>query len=109
MSNLPHLPASPLAIAKPVNSGIDLFSDKVEYKTVKGSSSEQLDTSVNIFIKDGWKLYGDMKVIDTGYISSGSHHFAFYQVMVRKIAAKGGRRCSSVHTRKTKLKSHPPC
>jgi len=104
---VPPLPASPLAIAARVNSGIDLFSDNIEYKTVKGSSSEQLDTTVNTHIKDGWKLHGDMSVIDTGYISSSAHHFAFYQVMIRKLPAKGGRR-SSVRTRKAKLKSHPP-
>ena len=107
MSNLPPLPPSPLIIGRPMNSGINIYSDNIEYKTIKSVTLEYLDKYVNDHIKDGWKLYGDMKVIDTGYISSGSHNFAFYQVMVRKLPAKGGRR-SSVRTRKAKLKSHPP-
>ena len=89
---IPPLPPSPLAIKHPMNSGINVFSDKVQYKTVKANSSEQLDTNVNTHINDGWKLYKDMKVIDMGIISSGYHHFAFYQSMIKKLPVQGGKR-----------------
>ena len=107
MSELPPLPASPLMIGRPMNSGIDIYSDNIQYKTIKSMTLEHLDIYVNNHIKDGWKLYGDMKVIDTGRISSSTHELAFYQTLIKKLPAKGGRR-SSVRTRKTKLKSHPP-
>jgi hypothetical protein len=97
-----------------MNSGIDIYSDKIEYKTIQAGSlfsygqGEGLDKIVNTHLQQGWKLYGDMKVIDTGYISSSTHQFAFYQTLIRKLPAKGGRRDSSVRTRKAKLKSNPP-
>lgn len=102
MSELPPLPASPLMIGRPMNSGIDIYSDTIEYKTIKSMTLEHLDIYVNNHIKDGWKLYGDMKVIDTG-----RNELAFYQTLIKKLPAKGGRR-SSVRTRKAKLKSNPP-
>ena len=108
------LPPSPRTLEPPINSGIDIYSDKIEYKTIQAESlfsygqTEGLDKKVNTHLQQGWKLYGDIKVIDTGYISSGSHNFAFYQVMIRKLPTKGGRRHSSIRTRKTKLKSNPP-
>ena len=113
MSELPPLPVSPLMLGRPMNSGIDVYSDNIEYKTIQANSPfkygqvEGLDTIVNKHLQEGWKLYGDMKTIDSGYISSGSHNFIFFQSVIRKLPAKGGRR-SSVRTRKAKLKSHPP-
>ena len=87
-------------IGRRMNSGIDIYSDNIQYKTIKSMTLEYLDIYVNNHIKDGWKLYGDMKVIDTGQP-------AFYQTLIKKLPAKGGRR-SSVRTRKTKLESNPP-
>jgi hypothetical protein len=104
---VPPLPASPLMIGRRMNSGIDIYSDNIEYKTIKSMTLEHLDIYVNNHIKDGWKLYGDMKVIDTGRISSSTHELAFYQTLIRKLPGQGGGR-SPVRTRKAKLKSHPP-
>ena len=105
MSNLPPLPPSPLTIGRPMNSGIDLYSDKIEYKTIKSITIEHLDKYVNDHIKGGWKLYGNMSSINTGRTYD---FIEYYQTLIRKLPAKGGMRCSSVRTRKTKLKSNPP-
>ena len=111
---VPPLPASPIAIAGPAPApapnpvgGINILRDKYEYKTIQATIITTLDTRVNEHINDGWKLYGDMKTIDSGYISSGYHNFIFFQSVIRKLPGQGGGR-SSVRTRKTKLKSHPP-
>ena len=111
MSELPPLPHSPIGIPVPASGpnpveGINILKDKYEYKTIQAVIIGTLDTRVNEHINDGWKLYGDMKTIDSGYISSGSHNFIFFQSVIRKLPLSGGR--LSVRTRKAKLKSHPP-
>ena len=112
MSSIP-LPPSPLLIGRPMNSGIDIYSDKIEYKTIQANTLvsygqiEGLDKIVNTHLQQGWKLYGNMVISDNGG-QGHSRYMTYYQVMIRKLPAKGGRRRSSVGTRKAKLKSNPP-
>ena len=105
MSSLPPLPPSPLMIGLPMNSGIDIYSDKIEYKTIKSETIEHLDKYVNEHIKNNWKLYGNMSFV---YIGGPYSRIEYNQTLIRKLPAKGGRRHSSIRTRKTKLKSNPP-
>ena len=104
MSSIP-LPPSPRTLEPPMNSGIDIYSDKIEYKTIKARTIEYLDKYVNEHIKNNWKLYGNMSPVDTGETYS---RIEYNQTLIRKLPAKGGRRRSSVCTRKAKLKSNPP-
>lgn len=113
MNSLPPLPPSPLMIGRPMNSGIDLYSDKYEYKTIQAGTLfsygqiDGLDKIVNKHLQEGWKLYGNMVISDNG--SQGhSRSMSYCQTMIKKLPAKGGMRRSSVRTRKTKLKSNPP-
>jgi hypothetical protein len=106
MSSLPPLPPSPLMIGLPMNSGIDIYSDKIEYKTIQAATIEYLDKYVNEHIKNNWKLHGNMSPVYKG--KETYSRIEYNQTLIRKLPAKGGRRHSSIRTRKTKLKSRPP-
>ena len=74
--------------------GIDVLYDNYEYKQLSSNLHRppyDMGTLINMNLKDGWKLYGDLGISLNGGSDQLTALFK-YQAVIRKLPAKGGNR-----------------
>lgn len=53
----------------------------MEYKLIEAASPYELERQVNLYLKDGWKLRGKLKIIREGTYTS---YTVFYQQLIKE-------------------------